>query len=612
MVERDQEPGAGRLKGRGDKSAEPDAGAPAPVPRRHQSASGERARPTPATARQPAGSDGGTAPVRSRAERYLVAAAPWAAAATAGQELIEALRGDPDVRTVHVVRTAKHDSPVEPLAGEGRYPPVAVVEMAPDRAMALAARPDVQVDADHLLRQGEPLPAPTPADVTAGTLGESVPVTFQVRDEHGEALPDATVYVVGGLYPVGGTADKDGTVELRIPVDSLAAVRGVYARPRTGCWSAWVGRPDLAATGSNVVICRRLSAPGGERPGAGWAHRAMGFDRLPPTYRAHGVKIAAIGTGIDASHPDLAGRVTAGVDLVGQDEKSWGEDLVGHGTHQVALIMGYNGDGSGGGVAPDADIHVCRVLPDGRIGDLIEALDYCIAQEIDVVDLAVGAYHGAGLLVQKIEEARQAGILCVAAAGDGGGPVMFPGSLPTVLTVGAIGQLGSYPPESHHATQFHWPPTPEGYFSARFSGSGPSVDLVAPGVAVVSAVPPAGYAALDSTAVASAFVTALAGLVLAHHPDFRYTFRTRGPARVDRLADLLKASCRPLPYLEANRRGAGLPDAVAAVGLVEPMVHMALAGGPDSPWLPPAGPATTLDTLTTAMRSAGLLQPPTP
>jgi subtilisin family serine protease len=575
--------------------------------------------------------------------------------AAAGQGLIDALRKDPEVEVLRLIRDAGYESQAaaQPATSNGRYPLVAVVEMAPDRAMALAARPDVYIDADHLLRQGEPVPPPSFVDAGTGTLGEATPLTFQVNDDHGTALPDAVVHVVGGLYPVAGTTDADGKVELAVPVDTPDAIRGVYVRPRPGCWSAWLGSPRLSDTEPNLVTCRRLAATAKGRPIENWANHAMGFDRLPPTYRGHGVKIAVVGSGIDASHSDLAERITSGIDIVGHDEKLWGEDLVGRGTHQVAVIAGHDTDAGVTGIAPDAEIHVCRVLPGGRFGDLIEALDYCIAQEVDVIDLGVGSEQIAGLVGQKIEEARQAGILCVAAAGDLSGPVLFPGVLPAVLTVGAIGKLGTFPPDSYHATEVYGLPTPEGYFAARFSCAGPEVDVCAPGVAVVSAAP-GGYAALDSSAVASAYVTALAALVLAHHPDFRYDFPVRGPARVDRLMSLIKGSCRRLVPADPNRCGAGLPDAMVAVGLApqlpypgypeqagfEPAMHPAgawpafpppagltpQAGGPPpregdwsgqerpagAPGEAPAEAEAALSTLAAAMYAAGLLTTPAP
>ncbi len=45
-----------------------------------------------------------------------------------------------------------------------------------------------------------------------------------------------------------------------------------------------------------------------ERQQYGWGQQAMRLDRLPPTFRAFGVRIAVIGSGVSADHPDLKQR----------------------------------------------------------------------------------------------------------------------------------------------------------------------------------------------------------------------------------------------------------------------------------------------------------------
>jgi subtilisin family serine protease len=194
---------------------------------------------------------------------------------------------------------------------------------------------------------------------------------------------------------------------------------------------------------------------------------------------------------------------------------------------------------------------------------------------MDIIALGVGTRHPSWLVARKIEEARQSGTACIAAAGSNAGPVGFPAVLPTVLTVAAIGKLGTFPPDSYHVTQFTGAASPEGYFAARFSASGPEIDLCAPGVAVVSTLPPDDVGTLDGTAVGVPHVAALAALVLAHHPDFRTVFQMRSPARVDRLFDILRASCQPLMFVDPMRVGRGLPDAATAVGLFPGMVRPA-------------------------------------
>jgi subtilisin family serine protease len=221
------------------------------------------------------------------------------------------------------------------------------------------------------------------------------------------------------------------------------------------------------------------------------------------------------------SIPTFAGRIADGRDVVGEDDKSWREDPIGTGTHQAVLIAGRD-DGSGVvGLVPEAEVHVCRTAPGGTCADLIEALDYCIEQEADVALLSVGITQYSWLLAAKVRQACEHGIACVAAAGDGAGPIGWPAALPGVLAVSAIGQLGSFPPDSGFAAELTGLPTPDGLFVPHFASQGPGIDCCAPGVAIVSGLPPASYGPLGGTAIAAAHVAATAVLVLAHHPQFR-------------------------------------------------------------------------------------------
>jgi subtilisin len=502
--------------------------------------------------------------VRVRAERYLVAPVPYpqaAAGADSGeaQRVIDALGDDPEIDILRVI---------QPLArGSSRSTPIAVVEMAPDRAAQLAASAQYYVEADHPLRHGT---AAFPhIDAGATPFSEGIDLTVRVEDPDGRPLADATVHVLAEQYPVRATTGADGHATVTMASHEIDSVVGVYVVPRHDHWNAWLGRPDLTTTEPNRVVCARLN-PATEE---GWSRRAMGFDRLPPTFRGHGVKIGIIDSGVATGHDDLAERALGGRDVVGQDEKSWQEDAVGFGTIAAGLISATQDRTKVVGLAPEADLQICKVIPGGHFGDLIEALDYCLAQDVDLVDLGVGSPYPSLLVAQKVDELRQSGIACIAAAGSNAGPVSFPASLPGVLAVTAIGKIGTYPPDSYHATQLSGVPTPEGYFQARFSATGPEVDICAPGVGVISTMPPGNLGVLDGTAVAAPHIAALAALVLAHHPDFRNGYRIRGAARVDRLFEILRASCRPLSPNDPARVGAGLPDAIVAVGLGPAQAH---------------------------------------
>jgi subtilisin len=498
-----------------------------------------------------------------RTERYLIAPTPRhllpPLPEPIGKTVLDRLRDDNDLRIIRVIQPLERPGPLAP--------PVVVAHIEPAHAARLAALPDLIVEPDEPLRYGTAAialtdPALTPYD-------KPVDLAFQIEDGDGTPLHRAAVHVIAEYPSPPALTDENGRCTTTVARHELDAVTGVYVQPRDAHWSAWLERPRLSATESNRIVCNRIEPSTVDH----WSRHAMGFDRVPPTFRGHGVRIAIVDSGVATAHPDLANRIIAGRDIVADDEKSWQDDTVGYGTLAAGLIAASDTGNQIAGLAPEADVHAYKVFPGGHTSDLFEAIDHCIAAQVDIVALGVGTRRPSWLLARKIEEARQSGTACICAAGSNAGPVSFPATLPTVLAVAAIGKLGTFPSDSYHTTQFTGAASPEGYFGARFSASGPEIDLCAPGVAVASALPPDTTGTLDGTAIGVAHVAALAALVLAHHPDFRTMFQMRGPARVDRLFDLLRASCQPLMFVDPTRVGRGLPDAAIAVGLFPGLVR---------------------------------------
>jgi subtilisin family serine protease len=509
---------------------------------------------------------GGSLPVRP--DRYLIAASSPQEAT----RLVNQLDQDPQVRLVRTIRPAQR-------LGAWDFPPVLVAETTADRAATLGAQPNLHVEVDHALGYGDMWLRGTDPGLTPIT--EPVRLAFAVTDTDGHPLAGAAVHVLGEQFREHGITDAEGRAQVLLPADEMDRVQGVYVRPAQGNWSVWLTRPALSTTEPNAVLCHPLESG----LSASWHRRAMGFDRLPPHYLGHGVRVAVIDSGATPASADLSERVTEGLDVLTQDDKSWREDVLGIGSQVCGLIAASDESARHVALAPEADLHVCRLMPGGRHSDLIDALDYCLTHDVDVAHIGVGSGQWSPLLAQKIEQARQAGIICVAAAGNTGAAATFPASLPIVLGVGALGQLGTYPPDSYHATQAQGVPSSDGLFLARFSAFGPGVDVFAPGVAVISTVPAGSFGAADGTSIAAAHVAGLAALILAHHPDFRDGYRVRGAARVDRLRQAIIAASRPVMF--GNPRYlAGLPDAVAAIGLASPAppmlgpIAMALAAYP--------------------------------
>ncbi len=536
------------------------------------------------------GSDNAS-PLTSRRERYLVAPIP-AQLLPAGVEpgsgpldpaaVLAEFDRNPACEVRRVI--SPKAGPLGTLAaspGGVVYPQVLAVEMDAEYASLYNSNPMLHIEPDLPVRYAEPNPFAdlTFVDPGAAPSRDQADLEFVVTDTNGNPLGDAEVYVMSSVLPARGVSGADGRVQIRVQSGSLASAYGLYVKPAVNHWSVWQRNPNLVPGVPIVVRCRPLTdtLPGfPARQAAGWARTAMRFDALPPTFRGHGVKIAIIDSGTAADHPDLVGRLAGGRDIPGQNDEGWRTDTVGHGTHTAGIVGGSDNGAGIVGVVPEAEIHSYKIFPGGRFSDLIEALDYCIANQIDVANLSLGSPEPSQLVQLKIEEARQAGVACVVAAGNSAGPVAFPASMSTVLAVAAIGKTGESPPDSYHPTQIHATITPEGYFSAKFTCFGPEIDVCAPGVAIVSSVP-GGYAANDGTSFAAPYVTALAALLLAHHPDFMAGFAQRNAARVDRLLQIIRDSCRQVAIGGPQRSGRGIPDAALAFGTVSPGVAL---GGP--------------------------------
>lgn len=420
---------------------------------------------------------------------------------------------------------------------------------------------------DPMLQRPDLVSSLTPYD------GPSVEVLVAVVGKDGAPQAGAEVSLFGGLLPSTATTGADGSAHLRLYGEDTHAISGLYVKPRADHWSFYQRDPDLSLNEANVVTLRPLtdlpSLQNLPRQNTlGWGARAMRLDQVPPPLRGQGVRIAVIDSGVATTHGNL-NRIRAGFDVINKavDRSTWNTDSLGHGSHCAGVIAAADPSWGIRGFAPEAEIHVCKLFPGGQISQLIDALEYCIENQIDVVNLSLGGTGPSEALERQIVRAKQAGVACIAAAGNSGGPVQYPAASPHVLAVAAIGKADEFPPDSYHTETVGPDIDTHGFFTARFSCAGPQVDVCAPGVAIVSAVPPNNFAAWDGTSMAAPHVTGLAALVLAHRPEFQGILRVRSAQRVERLFQVLRMSARPVTLADPARIGYGMPDALVALGL---------------------------------------------
>lgn len=428
------------------------------------------------------------------------------------------------------------------------------------------------VERDQHLAMTEPAFRLPPLVSGILTGGPTVDVGITVLGRDNMPVQAAEVSVFGSLLPVTGVTDTNGQVLLKLPSETARTISGLYVKPKSDYWSFYQRDPDISTDQPNVVGLRALSdwpplRDFPQRQTYGWGQKAMRLDQLPQQLRGQGIKVGVIDSGAATTHQNLE-QIRAGVDILQKsDVQGWKKDELGHGSHCSAVIGGAAIATGMRGFAPDAEIHECKLFPGGQISQLIDALEYCIEQQIDVVNLSLGGVEPSEALEQQIIRAKRAGIACIVAAGNSGGPVQYPASSPHVLAVAAIGKLGEFPPDSYHTQTLTSTVDANGYFQATFSCFGPEIDVCAPGVAIASAVPANNFAAWDGTSMAAPHVTGLAALVLAHHPDFQSAFKARGPERVERLFQIIKMSAQPVSVGDPTHIGFGLPDVLVAVGL---------------------------------------------
>ncbi|GAA0569581.1 hypothetical protein GCM10009416_05040 [Craurococcus roseus] len=456
--------------------------------------------------------------------------------------------------------------------------------------------------------------APAPAGGADATAAAALPGSFElgqisfdfsvVGADH-QPLEGAQITLTGRRFTGEGVTDRNGKATVAVFGERPSTILSLYVKPLANHWERFIERPALNGSAINTIVLQPLSATFPNfpaQPMLGWGQEVMGLGQIPSHLTGQGVKIAIIDSGCDNTHPLLA-HIKNGIDLTNQGNTStWARDQIAHGTHCAGVIAGSASAGQGvRGFAPGAEVHIFKVFPGGRFSSLIDALDICIERQIDVVNCSLGSGEHSELVQNKIEEARQRGVACVVAAGNSSGPVQFPATLPTVLSVSALGQEQRFPTDSQHArTVVTELVGLNGVFPARFSCFGPQIRVSGPGVAIVSTVPGGGYAAWDGTSMAAPHVTGLAALVLAHHPAFHQpALRARTAARVDSLFQLLVAACAPM-VADPARGGAGLPQATRALG--------ALAAAPaQTAGAVAAGPAATAQ-FPQAPTDAALLQ----
>ena len=286
----------------------------------------------------------------------------------------------------------------------------------------------------------------------------------------------------------------------------------------------------------------------------------------PTGYDGSGIHVAILDTGIQGNHREVIDSIYAVVDWTGQGGENL--DLEGHGTHVAGIIVGAGHPLSftnnlASGVAPGAKIHVGKVCGFGGCAetDIIAGIEWAKNdQKVDVINMSLGGgsssaeYCVGDAVVDAVNSAVASGIIVTISSGndDFDNAVSYPGCAQYAIAVGAVNSLDQ---------------------PADFSNKGPALDVVAPGVSILSSWscndwdaglncednlgnPVWWYNTISGTSMSSPMVAGLVALMLDKNPDLTF----------DDVMDIFESTS--IPIQGANFPGERRVDAYAAVNSV--------------------------------------------
>lgn len=242
-----------------------------------------------------------------------------------------------------------------------------------------------------------------------------------------------------------------------------------------------------------------------------WYLSTLDIPKVHAVNRGKGIIVSVIDSGVDASHPDLVGKVLRGVDLTSKApaNASGQVDIDGHGTALAGLIVGGNHRPGVGvlGVSPDATVLPIRMStkgPDYTGVSLSEGVRWAVSHGAQVLCMALVSASPDSALRDAIEEAIRADVVVVAAVGNApeDSEANYPAAFPGVIAAGGLDR------EERHAA---------------ISVKSPTVVLSAPAVDIISTITKGRYGQGSGTSNATAIIAGAAALVRSKYPTMSAT-----------------------------------------------------------------------------------------
>lgn len=326
--------------------------------------------------------------------------------------------------------------------------------------------------------------------VALSVAADSVPGRILVKpfENASEAIVQASFNAAGAREV--GRVPQIGVRILQVPIQAEARVIAALSRNPNFEFA----EPDYVAS---IVLTPNDTYYAGYQWNLPKVNAPAAWDT---TTGSPSVTIAVVDSGVQANHPDLAGRVLAGYDFVNNDSDASDDNGHGTGVSGVAAAQGNDGIGVAGAAWNVAILPVKTMNSSGSgsYSAIANGITYAADRGAKIINLSLSGSSSSSTLKSAVSYAWNKGALIIAAAGNNGSSAtVYPAAYPNVIAVSATTSSDTL---------------------ASFSSYGSFVDLSAPGQDITMPWINSGYVTTSGTSFSSPLTAGVAALALSRNP----------------------------------------------------------------------------------------------
>ena len=225
------------------------------------------------------------------------------------------------------------------------------------------------------------------------------------------------------------------------------------------------------------------------------------------TSKAEKIRVALLDSGVDLDDDIECEEQEDFIDNTGEETNFLMGDSNGHGTAVAGIICARKSEDRICGMAANVELYSAKILDEQNeapVERVVKAIQWAIEKKVNIIHMSFATTEYSPELKKAVEDARQAGILLIAPAGNAGSAdedessVMYPAAWDSVISVGSTDDMNE---------------------KSAFSPTGEGLDIMAPGEKILSTGAFGGIIVEEGTSLAAAQVTGAASVLWGLHRD---------------------------------------------------------------------------------------------